>query len=65
MTSLAPMIDPASFRRHFNDKQPVEELARAIPLSHVPDDAIILRALAGIAAEPGRFAIDYANRLWV
>lgn len=65
MTSLAPMIDPMRFRGYFNDKQPVDELARAIPLSHVPDDAIILRALAGIGAEPQRFAIDYASRLWV
>jgi glucokinase len=65
LTSLAPMIDPMLFRGYFNDKQPVDELARAIPLSQVPDDAIILRALAGIGAEPRRFAIDYASRLWV
>jgi glucokinase len=65
MTSLAPMIDPMLFRGYFNDKEPVGELARAIPLSHVPDDAVILRALAGIGAEPERFAMDYANRLWV
>jgi glucokinase len=65
MTSLAPLVDPALFRGYFNDKQPVDELARAIPLAHLPDDAIILRALAGVGATPARFALDYASRLWV
>jgi glucokinase len=64
MTSLAPMIDPALFRGYFNDKRPVDELVRTIPLAHLPDDTIILRALAGVGAEPQRFALDYANRLW-
>ncbi len=64
MNSLGALIDPPVFRGYFNDKRPVDELARAIPLSRVPDDAIILRAMAGIGAEPERFALDYASRAW-
>lgn len=63
-SSLAPMIDHARFRALFEDKAPVEELARALPLMHLPSDAVVLRAMAAIGADPDRFVIDYPSRLW-
>lgn len=64
MNSLAPMMDPERFRALFEDKAPVEALARALPLMQLPSDAVILRAMAAVGAEPDRFVIDYPARLW-
>ncbi len=62
--ALARLIEPEEFRRHFTDKQPVDGFARAMPLALMLDDAVILRAMAGIGAEPQRFALTYGERLW-
>ena len=64
MSSLAPMMDPVRFRALFEDKAPVEALARALPLMQLPSDAVILRAMGAVGAEPDRFVIDYPARLW-
>lgn len=64
IASLAPMIDHDGFRALFEDKAPVEELARALPLMMLPSDAVVMRAMAAVGAEPDRFVIDYEARLW-
>ena len=62
--ALARLIEPETFRRHFTGKEPVEAFARAMPLALMLEDAVILRAMAGIGAEPQRFALAYGERLW-
>lgn len=65
MSSLAPLMDPQRFRALFDDKAPVEALARTIPLLRLPSDAVVMRAMARLAAAPERFVIDYEARAWV
>ncbi len=62
---LAPILDEAQFRHAFEDKAPMDGLARAIPTRLVTAPDAVLAGMAGIAAQPERFAIDYARRLWV
>ncbi len=62
--ALARLIDPDEFRRQFTAKEPVAAFARTMPLALMLDDAIILRAMAGIGADPQRFALAYGERLW-
>lgn len=62
---LAPLLDEAEFRSAFEAKAPMDGLARAIPTRLVTAPDAVLAGMAGIAAQPERFAIDYARRLWV
>ena len=62
--ALARLIEPEAFRRHFTGKAPVDAFARAMPLALMLEDAVILRAMAGIGADPQRFALAYSERLW-
>ncbi|MFN3891203.1 MAG: glucokinase [Beijerinckiaceae bacterium] len=62
---LRPLLDDAAFRRAFEAKAPMDALARSIPTRLVTSGSAVLTGLAAIAAAPDRFAIDYANRLWV
>ena len=62
---LAPLLDEAEFRSAFEAKAPMDGLARAIPTRLVTAPNAVLAGMAGIAARPERFAIDYAARLWV
>ncbi|MCC5979368.1 MAG: glucokinase [Salinarimonas sp.] len=62
--ALSRLIEPEEFRRHFTGKQPVDAFARAMPLALMLEDAVILRAMAGIGAGPQRFALAYGERLW-
>ena len=62
---LQPLLDDAAFRRAFEAKAPMDGLARTIPTRLVTSGSAVLTGMAAIAAAPERFAIDYANRLWV
>ncbi|GGK53957.1 glucokinase [Salinarimonas ramus] len=64
MASLAPLVEETRFRTLFEEKAPVEALARAVPLMRLPSDDVILRAMAAVGADPDRFVIDYPARLW-
>lgn len=61
---LAPMLDPAEFRRIFEAKAPVEWLPRSIGTRLVISDTAVLHGMAALAADPGRYRLDYDNRLW-
>jgi glucokinase len=61
---LAPMIDVEAFRATFEAKAPVEWLPRTIGTRLVVSDEAVLHGMAAIAAEPSRYEIDYARRLW-
>jgi glucokinase len=58
-------LDEASFRHAFEDKAPVDGLAKRIPTRLVTREEAVLIGMAAIAAAPDRYAIDYASRAWI
>ncbi len=62
---IVDLLDETEFRRAFEAKAPVESLARAIATRIVVEPDSVLAGMAAIAAEPGRYAIDYVGRAWV
>ncbi len=58
-------LDEAAFRQAFEDKAPVDGLARRIPTQLVTREDAVLVGMAAIAAAPDRYGIDYAARKWV
>jgi glucokinase len=58
-------LDETSFRNAFEDKAPVDALARRIPTRLVTREDAVLVGMAAIASAPSRYAIDYASRAWV
>ena len=61
---LLALLDEAEFRAHFEDKAPVEGLARSIPTRIVTQADAVLVGMAAIAARPQTYAIDYEERAW-
>ena len=61
---IVDLLDEGAFRAAFEDKAPVEALARAIPTRLVMQTDSVLVGMAAIAAAPERYAIDYAARAW-
>ena len=61
---ILDFLDEATFRRAFEDKAPVDGLARAISTRIVTHVDSVLVGMAAIAAEPQRYAIDYEGRAW-
>jgi glucokinase len=61
---IVDLLDETAFRAAFEDKAPVEALARAIPTRIVTEPDSVLVGMAAIAAAPERYAIDYAGRAW-
>lgn len=61
---LRPMLDVAEFRRIFEAKAPVEWLPQSIGTRLVVSGEAVLHGMAAIAAEPGRYEIDWPVRLW-
>ncbi len=62
---VVDFLDEAIFRHAFEDKAPVDALARRIPTRLVVRSDAVLVGMAAIAAAPDRYAIDYASRKWV
>ena len=61
---LVDLLDDAAFRAAFEDKAPVEALARAIPTRLVTHADSVLVGMAAIAVAPETYAIDYEGRAW-
>jgi glucokinase len=61
---IVDLLDERTFRAAFEDKAPVDALARAIPTRLVMQADSVLGGMAAIAAAPDRYAIDYAGRAW-
>jgi glucokinase len=61
---LAPLLEESGFRAAFEAKEPQAEYLRSIPTRLIRSDAAALTGLAALAAAPGRFMLDYGNRLW-
>jgi glucokinase len=62
---IVDLLDEAEFRAAFEAKAPVDVLARAIPTRLVMQADSVLVGMAAIAAQPQRYAIDYAARAWI
>ena len=61
---LVSLLDDVEFRAYFEDKAPVDGLARAIPTRLVLQTDSVLVGMAAIAADPNGYAIDYEGRAW-
>ncbi|MCP8938832.1 glucokinase [Alsobacter sp. SYSU M60028] len=61
---MRELIDPVEFRRVFEDKAPVDGLARRIGTRLVVEPEAVLEGLAAIGATPGRYVLEYGERLW-
>jgi glucokinase len=61
---IVDLLDETAFRKAFEDKAPVDALARAIPTRLVTKADSVLAGMAAIAAAPDCYAIDYAGRAW-
>jgi glucokinase len=62
---VADFLDDAAFRAAFEDKAPVDALARSIATRLITRSDAVLIGMAAIAARPDRYAVDYASRKWV
>jgi glucokinase len=65
LPKILPFADPAAFRSTFSAKAPMQSLLEKMPIRLIMDDQAVIRGLADIARHPERFAIDYAQRLWI
>jgi glucokinase len=61
---VTALLDEAAFRRCFEDKAPVDGLAKRCATRLIVQADAVLAGMAAIAAMPGRYAIDYAARAW-
>ena len=62
---VVDFLDEAAFRQAFEDKAPVDALAKRVPTRLVTREDAVLVGMAAIASAPDRYAIDYASRAWV
>jgi glucokinase len=62
---ITDFLDETSFRNAFEDKAPVDALARRIPTRLVTREDAVLVGMAAIASAPSRYGIDYGSRAWV
>jgi glucokinase len=61
---LVDLLDPVGFRARFEDKAPFGDLLRRVGTRIIIVDDAVLSGLGAIAADPDRYAIDYATRAW-
>jgi glucokinase len=61
---IVDLLDEKAFRAAFEDKAPVDAVARRIPTRLVTHVDAVLVGMAAIAASPEKYAIDYAARCW-
>ena len=62
---LIDFLDEKTFRNAFEDKAPVDALARKIPTRLVIQSDSVLVGMAAIASSPRNYAIDYSARGWI
>ena len=62
---VADFLDETAFREAFEDKAPVDGLAKRIPTRLVTREDAVLVGMAAIASAPDRYGIDYGSRAWV
>ncbi len=62
---LVDLLDEGVFRQAFEDKAPVDSLAKRIPTRLVTREDAVLVGMAAIASTPSRYGVDYGSRAWV
>ena len=61
---IVDFLDEGDFRRNFEDKAPVDALAKSVATRLVMRSDSVLVGMAAIAAAPDRYAVDFAGRRW-
>lgn len=61
---IIDLLDPAVFRARYEDKAPFGELLRNVGTRIVLTNDTVHHGMGAIAADPSRYAIDYATRAW-
>jgi glucokinase len=61
---VVDFLDESAFRAAFENKAPVDGLAKRVPTRLVTKEEAVLIGMAAIAAAPDRYAIDYGSRAW-
>jgi glucokinase len=62
---VVDFLDEAAFRRAFENKAPVDRLAKRIPTRLVTREDAVLVGMAAIASTPDRYGVDYGSRAWI
>lgn len=61
---IASMLDVRTFRQAFEDKAPVDALARRMSIDLLMEPDAVLYGMAMIGSDPDRYAVHYAQRDW-
>jgi glucokinase len=61
---LTRLLDPTGFRSVFDQKAPVDRLARSIAVRLLTQSDSVIAGMAAIASRPERYDIDYVSRVW-
>jgi glucokinase len=62
---VVDFLDEDAFREVFENKAPVDGLAKRIPTRLVTREDAVLVGMAAIASTPHRYGVDYTSRAWV
>ena len=62
---IAGLLDPAQFRKTFENKAPDAALAKRVSTALLINPDAVLHGMAMIGTRPGAYAIDYAGRNWL
>ena len=62
---IADRLDERAFREAFENKAPVDGLAKSVPTRLITHSDSVLVGMAALAASPERYAVDYDRRNWV
>lgn len=61
---IVSLLDESEFRRCFENKAPVDALARRCATRLIMEPDAVLAGMAAIACAPQRYGVDYATRAW-
>jgi glucokinase len=61
---IRTLLDPAVFRAQFENKAPFHAFTQSMGTRLIVTEDGVLVGMAAIAADPNRYAIDYAGRAW-
>ncbi len=61
---LTQLLDPLVFRHIFDNKAPVDRLARSISVRLLTHPDSVIAGMAAIASHPERYEIDFSSRAW-
>jgi glucokinase len=62
---LLPLLEEAAFRAAFENKAPMRSVVEATPVRLLLRGDAVHHGMAGIAARPDSFVLNYAARCWV